>query len=747
MLGPTHIGVQLYTVTLRRRSIAGEDSHPVACVDPGPAARPRSWPSPRTRPVNDIDRCFERMAHRGNRTVSLYTSLLTGRIFAYFRYRLRYSLLLDTAGFAVHVIEFMILLSSLGGLAAFTVMMLRVGGLIVGGAWWGLLEVMRERLRGYSRSGERDAAEQEIGSWIVLSVIAAVALVVVVGGALALLLPSGDNPLAHLYALLVVVELAISLPVRVLHSGIYATRRVYRPIWSMFVAILVQLAVLSVGFFYYPAAAMITAIVVSNAIVIWITVHFVLEIYRLIGLSPKFSAPAHAFWRMLPKIPPWLGLQTTLSGLAFRLDAVLVLALVGVYGTNTRSFDLTAAVSSWQDVDTFQFFYLVLPLFRGAYEGTGLFYFDFVRMRSIAALREFRVFFFHRLLWMAPVIALFFWCLAAALGLLVLHDIPLTFLLALLPLFVVRSVIGIYQYRMFAEGRFGTHLATLALLAVMLWLVWIDAHPASDLIQITAAMIAQLLVIINVQHFRDRRPPPHPTLLMLGDWMRTLGREPEPVVVGSIAIPETITPKQRSAAVKLMQETFDGNGHFAFRSSTALVYYERSANGTDAQQRHLTLQALTGGAANRGRRLGRPTTNGRDALEGLLIEKWIRPIDDVSARPDSLESLSSQFRVLFADGIVFDLETLEGARDMRSLELSLLAQALPTAVRSLEGGVAVAPLSGRWLTPIHHRGRLRLLFVLPPDPQSASFRSWLNTLKAWHFAWGTTEIAECARDD
>ncbi len=162
--------------------------------------------------MNDIDRWFERVERRSNRTVSLYTSLLTGRIFAYFRYRLRYALLLDTTRFAVHVIEFLILLSSLGGVAVFTVMVLRIGGMIVGGGWWGLLEVMRERLRCYARSGDRDAAEHEIGRWLVLSVIAALVLAIGAGAALVLLRPSGHNPVAQLYAFLVVLELAIGFP-------------------------------------------------------------------------------------------------------------------------------------------------------------------------------------------------------------------------------------------------------------------------------------------------------------------------------------------------------------------------------------------------------------------------------------------------------------------------------------------------------------------------------------------------------
>lgn len=64
--------------------------------------------------MNDIDRWFERAAREDHRTVSLYACLLTGKMLSYFWYRLRYALLVDGITFAVHVAEFLIILSSLG---------------------------------------------------------------------------------------------------------------------------------------------------------------------------------------------------------------------------------------------------------------------------------------------------------------------------------------------------------------------------------------------------------------------------------------------------------------------------------------------------------------------------------------------------------------------------------------------------------------------------------------------------------
>lgn len=695
-------------------------------------------------PVNDIARWFDRTARRQNHMVSLFASLLTGTIFAYFRYRLRYALLLDTARFLVHVIEFLILLASLGRLAAFTIVVLRVGSLMVSGGWWGLLEVMRERLRVFARSGERDAAEQEISSWLVLSMMAASVLTIVGGVALAIQLPSGHDPIGLFYAFLVIVETAVRLSVRVLHSGIYATRRIYRPFWSLLAPTGVQLAVLSVGYYLYPTAAIIVAIIASNAVGIWMTVRYTLRIYRLMGLWPKVGT-AQQIFRALPRIPPWLALKTTLAGLGLRLDALVVLTILGVYRTNDRAFDLAAGVPAWRHVDTFQFFYLILPLFRGAYEGTGLFYFDFARLRHIPALHGFQLAFFRKLLLTAPFISVYFWSLATALGLMVLRDIPISFLLALLPLFVIRSVVGIYQIRFFAEGYFGTLIATIALWVALLWLVWLDPHPVSDFLEVIAAMITVLIVLINLQHYRDRQAPPLPTLLALGDWMRELGQESGPVLVGQVMIPEWIAAKQRSAAVKLMRETFEGQGHIAFRTPTTLFYYKRTSNGPTEPPPHLVLQAITGGAANRGRSLQAPMTNGRDALNRLLSDEWVPPVEQMSAVPDDPQSLSLKFRTLFTDGIVLDLQTLEGTQDMRQLEKGLLVGALPMAVNSLEDGLSVVALSGRLMTPVFQHGELRLLFLLPHDPEPALFESWMQIVRDWHVRRGNPETVGSVR--
>ena len=686
--------------------------------------------------MNDIDRWFEKAARKENRSVSLYASLLTGRIVAYFVYRMRYALLLDGARYAIHVAEFLIILTSLGGLAAFTVMMLRVGSLIISGAWWGLLEVMRERLRALAQAGDRDAIEREIGSWLTLSAV--VATVVTVGGtaALVLVLPSDHDPMGSFYAFLILIELALRMPVRVLHSGMFATRRIYRPLWSMFAPTALSVLVIAVGVFLYPTAAIVIAIILSNALSIWISVHYTVRAYRLTGLWPQHGG--RSLRRVLPSIPPRLGIEATLSGLGLRLDAVAVLLIAGMYSMNNRAFDLTAGYSAWRNVDPFQFFYLVLPLLRGSYEATAVFYFDFVRLRRIPAFRQFRMRFFYDLLWTTPIITLFFWSLSIPLGLLVLPGIPFSFLLALLPLFVVRSLIGAYQIRLFAEGQFRALNATILFSAGLFALVWFDVNPASDLVQITAAMIVLLIVHINLQHLQDRVTV-LPTLLSLPDWIRALTAESGPVQVGRISVPDWIDSRQKANAITLMRETFGSEGHLAFRSSSNLVFYERMTTKNTGSQPHLALQTATGGAANRAEILPTAMENGDQALDRIVSEEWMAPIDD--ALSNNTEVLESDFRAIFPDGIVVDLQKREGRRVARGLEQNLLVGLLPMAMKSLDQGAVVTSVSGRWVSPIFYGGGLRLIFILPSEVDSDRFRRWRRTVNTWHAGSRLSEVS------
>jgi hypothetical protein len=213
------------------------------------------------------------------------------------------------------------------------------------------------------------------------------------------------------------------------------------------------------------------------------------------------------------------------------------------------------------------------------------------------------------------------------------------------------------------------------------------------------------------------------------------------VRAGTVNVPEWIPARQRSAAVRLVREELRDKGCMAFHSPTSLVFYERAADGDQAGQLHLSMQAVTGGAVNRGRHWSDSAADGAAALGRILDSKWLRPVDTVPAPPVNPALLQPEFLAIFPDGFVADLGTRAGARAMRGLDPDLLVALLPKAVRSLDDDALVIMVAGRWLSPIFDRNKVRMVFVLPPDPAPEHFQLWLRTLKTWRLGRRTGEGA------
>jgi hypothetical protein len=185
------------------------------------------------------------------------------------------------------------------------------------------------------------------------------------------------------------------------------------------------------------------------------------------------------------------------------------------------------------------------------------------------------------------------------------------------------------------------------------------------------------------------------------------------VRVVRISIPEWIDARQKANAITLMREMFDNNGHLAYRSSSNLVFYERVTPDNGARQPHLALQAATGGAANR--------------AELISADEWVEPVGE----SNGLADLESEFHTIFDDGIAVDLDTRHGRRALGDLEQSLVVGILPMAMKSLDQGAVVTSVSGRSISAIFHGGKLRLVFILPPEFDGTGLRRWRRTVNEW----------------
>ena len=115
------------------------------------------------------------------------------------------------------------------------------------------------------------------------------------------------------------------------------------------------------------------------------------------------------------------------------------------------------------------------------------------------------------------------------------------------------------------------------------------------------------------------------------------------------------------------------------------------------------------------------------------------PIDEAWA--DDTETLASQFETYFPDGIALDMEKPGRRQMLAGLDQTLLVGILPMAVKSLTEGTLLTSVSGRWVTPVFHRGKLRLIFILPPECDRDRLRQWRRAVNTWHAGGRGAEVS------
>lgn len=678
--------------------------------------------------MDEIDAWFHDTGKRQRRVVGLYASLLRNRLIPYFFYRLRFLIVLQLLGFMLHVAEFLILFAHLQHLSVLLIFLLRAGALLLRGSWWGALEVMRERLRECVGANAIDESEAEISSWLVASLALATLLVV---SALIFLFGSlkslgADAATIRIYALLIVVELAVRFPIVTLHSGIYATRRVYRTFASMLLPNAVQLAVLAAVYFYDPTAALIVAIIAGTACSIIVTFAFTMRMYRVTGMAPSLVHGIRHFGSFLADMPVWHLILSAAAGFALRVDALLVLMLIGAASIGGWKFSLTAGHPLWNTPHIGIFLYLILPAIRGAYEWSVLFYFDLVRLRRAPALRDLERMFLRKLFLLAPILATFFWMLSLPVAYVAYRDIAVGFLVALFPLFAFRAWLALLQIRAFANGQLVLVCASVGVLALGLALVVTGEFAnLDDIAQIAGCIAATALILLLAQAFISH---PRPALLSLNDWCAQLGREPGPVQVGRLQLTAAQRPKYTGGVAELLMERLDGAGHCAWQGRSALVYYCRLRDGGAPVLDGSALVEETGGLIAGAELLGPSQPSGGAACDALLAHKWL---GTTTADASDLDKLTRAFRAACPDGTAIDLHADERAAVVAGLPKDVVATALPKALGVLRSGSLFVPHAEANIFPLYVDCKLRMLFVAPASEDPPLSSPWIERLRAW----------------
>lgn len=420
-----------------------------------------------------------REAMRQARHPRLEHALLTDRAAGYVWYRLRLMWLRVLVRCAVHVLEVILLSSAMvpqEWLAVFIGYRTSTG--LLSSLYWGVLEQMRQNVRVHMLRRHFGSARLEIHNWLRVSLVLGVLGVAAIGAWFAFA-PSQYMGLSlfDLFGIACVLRLAFDLWARTLHSGIFATRRVYRPLWSLLLPEVVELALLIVLFPDFGLLAFLAMVVGGGVVRNGLSNHFSKRAYRGSRIDVPSFTEAIGARNALTAADVGSAAKLGLSNATSQLDGLIILLLLFV-----------APAGAQQGVTFASVYYVLRPLMGVAHGWARAFYFDFNRLDSGIALFQRR---FRSLLTRtAIVLAAFVAVLVLVATALLSRGMPNAALLCLVPFFVARSLMSLRQLDAFTSGQHGALLrVSLLLLAALGVIAWLTRSEVVVMLAASALML------------------------------------------------------------------------------------------------------------------------------------------------------------------------------------------------------------------------------------------------------------------
>ncbi|MFI5394181.1 MAG: hypothetical protein ACHQ9S_01495 [Candidatus Binatia bacterium] len=478
-----------------------------------------------------LDAWLRRQVRRQQRVVTLEDALLGNRERAYAVYRLRFFVLRCLSSAALHILRLSVLRVVFPHQPFFlaTLVLYAVASL-VGSFWWGALEVLRGRVRRLARDAQGRHIPGEIGRWLVTAVFLAV---------LSLLFPASwvtwqlvghgrAFNVLQLYVLVIGIRLGLDLVTLTFHSGIYAVRRVYRPLPVMMTVELVGFVLVLALWRWLGPWSFPIAMLSSGVLSTMFLVHYSARLYRLFGWFPlRLERPAKSHlphWRTV-----WESLAAGAAYALMKMDAFLMLAVFRWHTDATH------------DVSLFMLFVSVGPAVQAGFDWAQLLYFDLKRLnaRCVAELRRRYEKFAFRLAWLVGIVL---WGLACLLAAVITRRNLGDLYWFLGPFLVARSLLAQAQIRAFSKQRYGVLLSSGALLLAIILVL--QAGSPTERTKLLGVAAASLLItwLLEVMLQRGQDESSDTSVLPVAEWLERFSQVREPVRVRSLRFSSSAEP-------------------------------------------------------------------------------------------------------------------------------------------------------------------------------------------------------------
>lgn len=391
--------------------------------------------------MTELRRWFEEQARRERRAVFLEETLLGSRFWPYAFYRLRFFFVRYAVASVTHAVTVLLLYRLFDRTHFMIVVVAYSVASVFSNFWWGALEAMRREVRRLYRLRTPHLMPKAIGRWLSLAAQLAAASVLATAAwtMVAVLFEGGLKP-ASLYVVAIGLRLAAQFVTRAYHGGIYAIRRIYRPLPAIIgvevLGLVVTLPLLPLlGAWALPVGALIGVPIVAG-----LSLFYTHRAYQFLGISPARFVQV---WRLRP--PPRHTYRDFFGGgVSYALvgmDALLVLIL------------LTTERGAGGKTGLFALLFLLSPTVRAASEWAQLLYFDLKRL-EIRVFRNLKRRFERDVLRLAVAMGIVFAGVASVVGVLVSRTPLANLVWVVVPFFVALSLLATAQIRTYSERAY-----------------------------------------------------------------------------------------------------------------------------------------------------------------------------------------------------------------------------------------------------------------------------------------------------
>ena len=644
---------------------------------------------------------LEREARRERRAVYLEEALLGNRFWAYSFYRLRYFFLRYAVASLTHALTVVLLYRFFDRTHFVIVLIAYSVASVISSFWWGALEAMRTEVRRLYRLRVPHVIPKAIGRWLSLSLQLTLltALCTLLWLALALLRGGTLKP-AVLYVVAIGLRLSLQFFTRAYHSGIYAIRRIYRPLPAILgvellgVALAVVLAPL-LGAWALPVGALVAAPVVAG-----VSLYYTRRAYWFLGLSP---APFVNVMRLV--LPPRRALRDFLGGgFSYALMSVDSLLVLVLFTTDRNAAGKTGL---------FALFFLLSPTVRACSEWAQLLYFDLKRL-EIRLFRNLKRRFERDVLRLAVVLGLFFSGVAALIGALVYRAGVGDLAWGLAPFFISISLLAAVQIEAYSERAYPALIRNAALCLAGYIAAGLFVADERTTVLLLAAVAFGGFLMLALRRGRLASEDRH-GLLWPTEWLAELRSADGPVRVAAaryhadVGVAEEDAWRRQQVADRIARH-LRRSGRATLIEPGLLAWYEHADAGPVIGEQ--SLPSASGGLL---RWVG--SSSGKDGLAALhaaagagLLGRELATVT-ARARPLDVEGLRASFGRMFTGGIVYAPDEPIPARldalpseDKRAAVVEAAAFARELRLRP--------PRSPYQATAFCEAGELRLIFLV-----------------------------------